>query len=85
MAIHMVNGKAVDIPLDSDGAVDSDILRAVADIDEDRPLVLQQPDGRNEIINPGEKRVVRPGSFFRDVPVHRRGLDGGWSSEPKTT
>ncbi len=75
MPIHMVNGKQVDIPMDSDGSVDSDVLREVAGIDKDRPLVLQQPDGRNEIINPGEKPVVYPGSHFRDVPVHERGID----------
>jgi hypothetical protein len=79
MAIHMVNGKQVDIPMESDGSVDSDVLREVAGIDEDRPLVLQRPDGRNEIINPGEKPVVRPGSHFRDVPVHQRGIGDRWS------
>ena len=70
---QMVNGRRVDIPMDSDGAIDSDVLRDVAGIDKNRPLVLQLSDGRNEIINPGEKPIVNPGSDFRDVPAHVRG------------
>jgi len=73
---QMVNGNVVDIPMDSDGAIDSDTLREVSGIDKNRPLVLQLPDGRNEIINPGERPIVNPGSHFRDIPIHERGSEG---------
>ena len=70
---QMVNGRIVDIPMNSDGSIDSDVLREVAGINKNRPLVLQLSDGRNEIINPGERPTVNPGSHFRDIPIHERG------------
>jgi len=72
--IQLVNGKSVDIPMESDGSIDSDTLREVAGIGKNRPLVLQLPNGRNEIINPGEKPIVNPGSHFRDIVLHERGF-----------
>ena len=71
---QMVNGRVIDVPMDSDGAIDSDDLREVAGVDKKRPLVLQLPDGRNQLINPGEKLRVNPGSYFREVPNHIRGI-----------
>lgn len=72
--ITMVNGNEVSIPMESDGSIDTDTLREVAGISKNRPLVLQLPNGRNEIINPGEKRIVNPGSHIRDILFHERGF-----------
>jgi hypothetical protein len=69
----MINGRVVDVPTDSTGTLDSDALRVEAKIPEDRPLVLQLPNGKNLIINPGESIRVDPGQYFVDAPIHRRG------------
>ena len=70
---QMVNGQIIDVPLDPGGALDSDILRQVAGVAANRPLIMQMPDGTNEIINPGSRIVANPGQFYVDAPVHRRG------------
>ncbi|MGD1020126.1 MAG: hypothetical protein ABSA12_12510 [Verrucomicrobiia bacterium] len=72
--IQMVNGREVDIPTDSGGGIDSDVLRHAAGVPEDRPLILQMPDGNNQLLNPGEKLVVRPNQYFMDAPAHIRGV-----------
>jgi hypothetical protein len=69
----MVNGRVVEVPTDNSGGLDSDALRAAAGVPDDRPLVLQKPDGTNQVINPGEKIFVQPGQYFMDAPAHRRG------------
>ena len=71
--IHMVNGRQVNVPLDSDGKLDSYNLRKIAGIDKSRSLILQMPDGSNQIINPGEKLMLNPGSHFSDQPGSIRG------------
>ena len=70
---HMVNGRVVDIPMESDGSVDSDALRAAAGVPEDRPLIHQLTDGSNRIVNPAEILRLNPGQCFIDAPPHRRG------------
>lgn len=70
---HMVNGRIVELQTGDDGCVDSDLLRQAAGIPEDRPLILQLPDGSNRIINPGEQVRVSPEQFFVDAPAHKRG------------
>ena len=72
--IHMVNGRPINVPLGSDGKVDSDDLREVAGIDKSRTLVLQLPNGSNQMVNPGEKLMLDPGSHFADHPDHIRGI-----------
>jgi hypothetical protein len=73
---QMINGRCFDVPTDSSGKVDSDVLRKAAGIPADRPLVLQRPDGTNQLINPGEAILVNPGQYFVDAPIHRRGQVG---------
>ena len=70
---QMVNGREVDVPMDPDGSIDSDTLREVASVPAKRPLMLQLPDGRNELINPGDRVKVHPLSYFMDMPLHERG------------
>lgn len=69
----MVNGQVVDIPLEPDGSIDSDVLRGVAGIPAERPLIQQMPNGSNRVVNPAETLRVKPGQFFIDAPPHRRG------------
>jgi hypothetical protein len=69
----MVNGRLVDIPMEPDGSIDSDALRAAAGIPDDRPLIQQLPDGSNRIVNPAETLHVKPGQYYIDAPPHRRG------------
>lgn len=70
---QMVNGKMVDVPLERDGSIDSDTLREVAAIPKNRTLVQQLATGENLIINPGERIMVNPRDYFRDIPDHVRG------------
>jgi len=70
---QMVNGQVVDVPTDSGGRVDSDSLRTAAAVPSNRPLILQMPDGSNQLVNPGEKLRINPGQYFMDAPRHERG------------
>jgi len=69
----IMNGREVNVPADNNGGVDSDSLREVSGVPDDRPLLLQGPDGGNRLVNPGERVFVRPGESFLDCPRHRRG------------
>ncbi len=70
---HMVNGRLVEVRRGPGGGVSSDAIRQAAGIPADRPLVLQLPDGRNRIINPGENLTIPEDQHFRDIPPHIRG------------
>jgi len=70
---HMVNGQLFELSTEPDGSVDSNRLRKAAGIPEDRPLILQMPDGSNRVINPGERVYLRPGEAVIDAPEHVRG------------
>lgn len=71
MRVH-VNGREIDIP-DNQGKIDSNILRRISQIPENRVLVLQRPDRGNLVINPGENVQVDALSRFVDAPAHTRG------------
>jgi hypothetical protein len=71
---HMVNGRIVELEPEPDGSVNSDELRRAANIQQDRQLILQLPDGDSRVINPGEKVRVPPQQFFVDAPAHKRGV-----------
>ena len=71
---QMVNGQVVEVPSEPGGRIDSDALRLAAGVPEDRPLIMQMPDGNNQLVNPGEKLRINPGQYFVDAPFHRRGL-----------
>ena len=70
---QMVNGRVIDVPTEPDGTLDSDYLREAAGVPAERPLILQLPDGRNRLINPGERMHVKPSQYFLDAPAHVRG------------
>ena len=70
---HMLDGRIIELETQSDGSVDSEALRQAAGIPEERPLIVQMPDGSNTQVNPGERVMVRPGQSFFDAPVHKRG------------
>lgn len=70
---QMINGRLVDVNPEPDGSISSDALRQASGIPDSRPLILQQPDGANQLINPGDKVRVDPGQFFIDAPAHQRG------------
>ena len=75
-AMQKVNGRPYQVPVLRDGSIDADVLRALAKIPPDRVLVLQQPDGANVVVPPGQKVKVRPDACFVDAPRHVRGA--GW-------
>lgn len=68
-----VNGVPVQVPVDPDGMIDTDVLRRVAGVRRNRPLIHQQADGINKLINPGERLRLRPGQEFMDASLHDRG------------
>ena len=49
----MINGRLHDLTLGSDGSVDSDQLRKVAQIPQGRPIIHRMPDGKGLMINAG--------------------------------
>jgi hypothetical protein len=70
---HVVNGKFIEVITASDGTVDAAELRKAAGIPDDRPLIVQLPDGSNRLINANENVPVAPGQTFIDAPAHKRG------------
>jgi hypothetical protein len=72
-AIQKVNGRAIEVPVEPDGSIEVDVLCELANIPPNRTLLLQCPDGTNQIVNRGQKIKVRPRSFFVDAPAHTRG------------
>jgi ABC-type protease/lipase transport system fused ATPase/permease subunit len=71
---HMVNGRIVEVFAEADGSMESAAVLQAAGIPEDRELILQLPDGSNQILNPGENVTLSPNQFFRDAPKHKRGF-----------
>ncbi|GMU83711.1 MAG: hypothetical protein AMXMBFR47_35810 [Planctomycetota bacterium] len=69
----IVNHQVLEVPTAADGSIDADSLRLLARIPSNRALVLQQADGGNRIVNPGEKLSLRPDTAFIDAPLHTRG------------
>lgn len=69
----IVNQRVLDVPTNTDGSIDADSLRLLARIPSNRALVLQQPDGGNRVVNPGEKLTLQPDTAFVDAPLHIRG------------
>ncbi|HNQ22527.1 MAG TPA: hypothetical protein PKK06_05475 [Phycisphaerae bacterium] len=72
-AIQHVNGQPLKVPVAPDGSIDVDVLCQLANVAPDRALVLQRPDGSNQLVPRGQKLTVRPGAQFVDAPTHRRG------------
>ena len=70
---HMVNGKIVELVPKLNGSINSDDLRRAGDIEDDRQLILQLPDGNNRVVNAGEDLDLPPDQFFVDAPQHERG------------
>ena len=73
---RMINGRLVEVFTNRDGSVSSDSIRKAARLPKDRPLVLQQPDGSNKIINPGDDiQLASDQIFLEDIPLHKRGSE----------
>jgi hypothetical protein len=70
---QMINGIRIDVSADADGAIDASALYQAAGVSPSRQLVLQLPDGRNLIVNPGQRLRVNPNQCFANIPVHERG------------
>ena len=69
-----MNTEAHEIPTNSDGTIDADELRKRGCIPKNRALIIEKPNGANEIINPGQKLMVKPGEYVSDMPLHIRGF-----------
>lgn len=69
----LVNGLKTDVPVQPNGMVNSDTIRRIARLRDNRSLILQQPDGKNLVVNPGQSVRVRPLDAFVDAPLHTRG------------
>lgn len=72
-AIQKVNGQPVQVPVRADGTIDIDDLCRAAQVAPNRALVLQQPDGTNQIVPRGHRVRVDPRACFIDAPLHTRG------------
>jgi hypothetical protein len=69
----VANARKVEVPVDDDGAVNSDDIRMGAGIPANRALILQRSDGSNQLVNPGERIHVKSGQHFVDAAGHIRG------------
>ena len=67
------NGSLMDIPVSDDGFVDPAEVHRRLGGDQSRALVLQRPDGRNEVVNPGTPFLPSPGDRLLDLPITIRG------------
>ena len=70
----MMNGREFDVPVSSDGVVEVDVVRRAGGIPTGRAIVKQNPDGSNEMLNPGQMVPVKQGDHFIDMSLHERGL-----------
>lgn len=71
---HYINGEEYDIPVGSDGTIDSDDIRRAGSLPHNRALILKHRDGSNTLINPHEKVRVDPRQHFADSTLHKRGV-----------
>lgn len=69
----LVNGTKTDVPVQPDGLVNSNTIRRIARLPDNRALILQRPDGKNLVVNPGQSVQVHPLDAFVDAPLHMRG------------
>lgn len=67
--IHRINGRQFDLPVGTDGTVDSDAIRQIAQIPSNRALIMQRGDGTNFVVNPRTKVRVDPADSFIDAPT----------------
>jgi len=70
---QLINGREYEIPTHSDGTIDVDTLRRIVGIPGNRALVMQNNDGTNQVVNPGQRLRVNPRQQYSDMPVHKRG------------
>ncbi|HUX00693.1 MAG: hypothetical protein WBD63_05595 [Phycisphaerae bacterium] len=69
----MMNGQEFHVPTERDGSIRAEELRRAGGIPSSRTLILQQRDGGNEVLGPGQRVLVKPGEHFSDAPQTRRG------------
>ena len=69
----MMNGEVHTIPIQSDGSISSDELRKLVGVPDNRVMILQNRDGSNLIVNPGENIQVHPGQHYQHAPLSVRG------------
>jgi len=69
----IVNGREINVPVGSDGSINSDSLREYAGVPASRALIKQGTDGKSELVNPGQKTWCDNMEHFSDAPLHVRG------------
>jgi hypothetical protein len=70
-----VNRKLINIPVGSDGKVNTDEVRRKGRIPTNRDLVLRLDDGSNFLVNPGEHIPAVAQSDFMDIARTIRGIN----------
>lgn len=70
---QIVNGRVIHVPDEGFDMVNSDTIRRSAGVPTTRALIKQGPDGRNELINPGQMVPAHEAANFIDAPQHKRG------------
>jgi hypothetical protein len=68
MKVVTINGKQISIPVAADGTAPADVLREAAGIPSNRALILHQPNGSNQLVNPGQRVQCGDLPHFSDVP-----------------
>ena len=70
---RMVNGRWVELADREDQQWSGEEIRVAAQIPCDRALVLQNPNGRNQLLAPNRRAFIPEELGITDVPTHRRG------------
>jgi hypothetical protein len=70
----IVNGREVNVPVDSDGTINSDVVREQGGLSSGRALIKHGRDGRNELVNPGQSTWCENMQHFSDAPITVRGV-----------
>lgn len=73
MHTYMINGTPYKIPMDEDGSVPVSVLRQLSGTPANRPLVQQNPDGTNVLLNDGDRASLKPEDHITHCPAAVRG------------
>ncbi len=65
----MVNGKELEL---MEPFVTAEDVRILGDIEQDRSIILQTPDG-NRMMEPHRRYPIQDGDFFADAPTFKYG------------
>lgn len=71
--VRMVGGREIQIPTNSDGKVDVQVVRRALEIPPNRALIRQTPSGQNYVVPKQGEIAIDPYDYFLNAPRAIRG------------